>query len=222
MDGHQGRRHGKGRYPQQEDSSFRPQVAPPPSGRAGQASPTVSERALAEGDHGAPYAYAVEWWMDAHDGIPARWMTGLSCLHFEREAAERFAANIPERTRIVALFAPGEARPEPDAWLSIWPDGRTSVAFSPLINPDPAWGMTFVPLYRAPSQQDGWRPIEQDAPPNTEHLVFRPRRGRSVFMARKYAGRWFGGNGDLLNPQPTHWMPLPAAPREQSEQGGDE
>lgn len=72
------------------------------------------------------------------------------------------------------------------------------------------------PLYAAPQGVPVWLPIETAPKDGTEVLVGHKDGSQAVvfWQYRKRTGTagWRDGDCDLIN-WPTHWMPLPAAPK---------
>ena len=62
---------------------------------------------------------------------------------------------------------------------------------------------------RGPVSQ--WRPIET-APRDEDYAEYLVSDGKRVCGAVIFQGQWTDHFHDYLDPQPTHWMPLPPAP----------
>ena len=58
---------------------------------------------------------------------------------------------------------------------------------------------------------DDWRPISE-APDEEDYEFQIVWNGSVVCVASLHCDEWIDGYYDLLDPQPTHWMPLPAPP----------
>ena len=75
--------------------------------------------------------------------------------------------------------------------------------------------MIWQPIATAPKDEwilmTEWRPIETAPKDGTDVLVW---CGGAMFIAYMEVGRWFFDRTDhSVKPLPTHWMPLPPAPK---------
>lgn len=170
------------------------------------------------------------------------------------EYFEKYARTIECAAAWLRSLAPGEARTEPEWWLvegrnREWKEGDwadapwgewmmqgqgpflTLAEAENIVRIRDGIGETrIVPLYRAPSQQDGWRPVaEYPEDGSIVRIVSRHKYGDVVgeaFKTAKGVWRWREATDSHargpVDGVVTHFYPLPAAPREQIEQGGDE
>ena len=109
---------------------------------------------------------------------------------------------------------------EPVAWANL-EDGFHTSDRVVMMNKDAAKNYsdncyTLTPLYAAPQAVPVWLPIETAPKDGTEVLVGHKDGSQAVvfWQYRKRTGTagWRDGDCDLIN-WPTHWMPLPAAPK---------
>ena len=67
-----------------------------------------------------------------------------------------------------------------------------------------------------------WQPIETAPKSGIGVLLWQPwKSGRDCTVIGHYANGWVDRNCDDFKPQPTHWMPLPAAPSPEQDGKGE-
>ena len=84
-----------------------------------------------------------------------------------------------------------------------------------------AWGYATRQAGAAPvPEPEGWQPIET-APKGSKAILVHCSERKNTYVATwrlndefPWSGKWALFGGDLLNEVPTHWMSLPAAPKE--------
>lgn len=103
-----------------------------------------------------------------------------------------------------------------DVFLSSWgysPDDFLGKAITAYLAASPS------PPALDGAGREGWQPIETAPKDGTRVLLAAPGHLTMIgsFEAWKTihaAGPWWWSNGSMITPDPTHWQPLPAPPKE--------
>lgn len=130
-------------------------------------------------------------------------------LRGEARAQQPDGEPVAWRSRTCRLDGGGEA-------VSDWDQWRLHHT-KPELHDTGWWRHELQPLYARAQQDDarGWRPIAELPERWASGLVW--TEGRVHFAQWSPVGGWFSPDHGDFDIPPTHWMPLPAAPSEQSE-----